>query len=216
MRTVQAINREEVQPAQVWFCTLTYPGVWDPNPAKWTRDFVTLRKRWERKWGKWPVIWKREFQRRGAPHFHLLVLLPAKVNKWDFRAWIAEAWYEVVGSGDAGHRLAGTQVDEARTWRGVAAYVSGYLAKTDQSECPVDPETGELVPVGRWWGIWNGELLPIELEGMALTREQAIRVRRVLLRYLGRRGRGALQTITCFLLSSTAIRLFIWAVEAST
>jgi hypothetical protein len=55
--------------------TLTYPGDWlivAPNAEVVKRHFQALCKRYGRAWGE-PLIgpWKLEFQRRGAPHFHI-------------------------------------------------------------------------------------------------------------------------------------------------
>lgn len=63
--------------------TLTYPGDWltvapDGKTAK--GHLETFFKRYERAWGtEWTGVWKFEFQRRGAPHFHLLSVPPSGV-----------------------------------------------------------------------------------------------------------------------------------------
>lgn len=55
--------------------TLTYPADWlavaPDGEAVW-RHFAMFARRWQRAWGE-PLVclWKREFQRRGAPHLHL-------------------------------------------------------------------------------------------------------------------------------------------------
>ncbi|MBV1952785.1 hypothetical protein KUG12_00070 [Streptomyces sp. BV333] len=60
--------------------TLTYPGDWlavapDGKTAK--RHLEAFLKRFQRAWGaEWLGVWKFEFQRRGAPHFHLLSVPP--------------------------------------------------------------------------------------------------------------------------------------------
>lgn len=60
--------------------TLTYPADWltvapDGKTAK--NHLETFFKRFERAWGaEWVGVWKFEFQRRGAPHFHLLSVPP--------------------------------------------------------------------------------------------------------------------------------------------
>lgn len=66
-----------LMPAMV---TLTYPGDWLPvaPSAKVSFGHVTaLQKRFERAWGyRFPGTWKREFQTRGAPHYHFLMTPP--------------------------------------------------------------------------------------------------------------------------------------------
>lgn len=69
-----------LQPAMV---TLTYPGAWEdcaPNGSVVKEHLQKFFKRFERAWSaKWAGIWKLEFQRRGAPHFHLLMPIPEGV-----------------------------------------------------------------------------------------------------------------------------------------
>lgn len=68
---------QEGRPAMV---TLTYPGDWEtvaPNGPKVKAHLQSFFKRFERAWGiPWAGVWKLEFQRRGAPHFHLLMVPP--------------------------------------------------------------------------------------------------------------------------------------------
>jgi hypothetical protein len=74
------------------FMTLTYPGVWSPDAARWKVDLDSFGKRLVRRWPSASMIWRLEFQKRGAPHFHCLVFgvpyLP--------RTWVARAWAMVV------------------------------------------------------------------------------------------------------------------------
>lgn len=63
--------------------TLTYPGDWEvvaPNGEVAKGHLLAFFKRYERAWGESLVdVWKMEFQRRGAPHFHLLMSPPQGV-----------------------------------------------------------------------------------------------------------------------------------------
>jgi hypothetical protein len=145
--------------------TLTYPGDWRtvcPKPAYAYRHLRALAKRFNRATGRnLTAVWKREFQRRGAPHFHLLAPLPTHVGAEPVREWFARNWYEVVGSGDERHRNAGTGVDWSEGLRMMdanraAAYFTGYSAgkqdgKAYQDEAP-DDWANDNGSVGRWWG----------------------------------------------------------------
>lgn len=69
--------------------TLTYPGDWEvvaPDGEAVKAHLQAFFKRFARAWGRDLVgIWKMEFQRRGAPHFHLLMSPPsgtAGVPQW--------------------------------------------------------------------------------------------------------------------------------------
>ena len=134
------------------FLTLTYPGEYSHDSAVWKRDLDTFFKRVRRMFPGAAAVWKMEPQKRGAPHFHLLVW---GVNRWYLDAWSRAAWYDVVGSKDNKHFVHGTKVEEIRTWRGVKSYVSKYLGKMPD----VTEIEGWEYP-GRWWGVFAADNLP--------------------------------------------------------
>ncbi|MGH3936129.1 MAG: hypothetical protein ACRDS1_14330, partial [Pseudonocardiaceae bacterium] len=112
--------------------TLTYPGDWvmvAPTAEASSEHFAVLCKRYQRAWGE-PLMgpWKKEFQARGAPHFHLSTTPPMGFTvmvdprtgheiEVDFRGWLSITWAEVVAHPDPEeyrkHRVAGTGVDYA-------------------------------------------------------------------------------------------------------
>ena len=77
------------------FVTLTYPDEFPFTPERWSRDLAALERRMKRQWPELAAIWKKEFKRRKsgvnvgrvAPHFHILLWLPAWVAN-DLAAWI--------------------------------------------------------------------------------------------------------------------------------
>ncbi|WP_018332426.1 rolling circle replication-associated protein [Actinomycetospora chiangmaiensis] len=153
--------------------TLTYPGDWvtvAPNGADLKRHMKALRKRYARAWGEeWRCVWKLEFQRRGAPHVHMLCTPPhglARTTGEQFAVWLSRSWAEVVDHPDSEQRLrherAGTALDYAEGLRAtdprrVAAYFTKHglmAAKEYQHDVPPEwsePGTGP----GRFWGVWN-------------------------------------------------------------
>lgn len=60
--------------------TLTYPGDWKtaaPTGKECKRHFEVFLLRYKRAWGEsLACVWKLEFQRRGAPHYHLFLVPP--------------------------------------------------------------------------------------------------------------------------------------------
>lgn len=76
--------------------TLTLPGDWlavAPDAKTAARRFDNFRRAWADRWGKPTWIWKREFQRRGAPHWHLWLVPPVPMQQMnDFRRWLSRAW----------------------------------------------------------------------------------------------------------------------------
>ena len=153
--------------------TLTYPADWQtvaPNAAAARRHIKAFRKRWQREWGDMYALWKREFQQRGAPHFHLLTVLPTERTKdgRTFKDWLSQTWAQIVNHPDAEerrkHLAAGTR-PTSRAADGlkctdpkrVAIYFSkhgAFGAKAYQDDPP--PEwlaSGESI--GRSWGYWG-------------------------------------------------------------
>ena len=165
-----------------YFVTLTYPGTWIDEPERWHRDLECLQRRLFRRWPGAALVWRLEFQERGAPHFHLLVWgWPADENIWLLRTWIGRNWYEVVGSGDDRHLHAGTQVDLVRSYRGVLSYASKYMGKADRARSGV----------GRWWGVAGRDRMPWAVQvAVALTDRQAVRLLRLMRRFAHMRSRA--------------------------
>lgn len=153
--------------------TLTYPGDWltvAPTGAEVKRHLKAFRKRYQRAWGEQlRCVWKLEFQRRGAPHFHLLVVPPhGEVDGLGFRAWVSQAWADIVAHPDLEqyrrHVLAGTGVDyaeglKAKDPKRVAVYFlkhGQFRAKEYQHEVPEEWQEPGKGP-GRFWGYWGLE-----------------------------------------------------------
>jgi len=153
------------------FITLTYPAAWPADAAVWKAHLDAWLKRLDREFTGLSAIWKMEFQSRGAPHFHLLVF----GARWIDAKWVARTWYEVVGSGDERHLMAGTEVRRVKSWKGVMFYASKYLAKKTLEQGVSNP--------GRFWGVYRRERLPIELLTLPLTFGQFFRLRRLLQRW---------------------------------
>jgi hypothetical protein len=151
--------------------TLTYPGDWlvvAPTGRAVKRHLKTFRKRYERAWGeKLYAVWKLEFQRRGAPHVHMLVVPPhGEIDGMHFREWLSRSWADVVAHPDPDeyhkHLLAGTGVDFAEGLRAsdpkrIAVYFSKhstFRSKEYQHIVPVEWREPGTTP-GRFWGYWS-------------------------------------------------------------
>lgn len=168
--------------------TLTYPEEFSTESQVWKND---LRKFWQRLERLLPVgcVWKLEPQKRGAPHFHMLVWGLDRVPLYDLRVWISKAWYEVVGSCDLKHLRAGTKVETVRSWRGVMAYASKYLGKV------LNDLVGWDQP-GRFWGVKGSKNIPwAKMFSMGLTMRQCIKLLRYMRRYMHCK-RGCLPSLT--------------------
>lgn len=138
-----------------YFLTLTYPDeALTDEWSEWKRHIAAFEKRLMRAWpelvkgGYWrlePQPRRSRREERYVPHFHLLVWSSAELPD-DFSAWLARAWYEVVGSGLKKHLKRGTDLKQLDSRRAIRLYVSKYVAKE---------QTGADWPdqaVGRCWG----------------------------------------------------------------
>lgn len=164
--------------------TLTLPGDWErlvPGPPAMVRYMAAFRRRWERAIGPTYAVWKLEFQRRGAPHIHLLMACPQSVGDVVFVKWLSRVWYDVVGSGDDRHLKAGTGVDwrepqRMRDGRAIAVYFARYAAPGQaKSYQHIVPGLWRDAGRFRWWGYWLLKPLVFTVE---LDEPSAIEVRR--------------------------------------
>lgn len=119
------------------FVTLTYHEDYPERFEGFKRDLDNFFKRLFRHFPDAGVIWKLEYQERGAPHFHLMLW---GVSLDDAMQFIPQAWYEIAGNGSTYH-LAwhkgelgnGNEncVQPIRSWNGVVSYAAKYMAKLD-------------------------------------------------------------------------------------
>lgn len=89
-------------------------------------------------------LWWLEFQKRGAPHVHILVNRPCR--DLPEKRWFSLAWYRIVGSEDPKHLAAGTRVEDLRSPRAGAHYAVKYSQKMTQKTVPAG-----FRDVGRFW-----------------------------------------------------------------
>jgi len=169
--------------------TLTYPDRWESDCRKWKRDLDVFLKRVSYKFPDYWFVWKLEFQKRGAPHFHLLGSFGGGVVvNQALREWVSRAWYEVVGSGDEKHLKAGTNVEVLDSNKKVRAYVCKYIAKEDVPK----GEDGKPIKVGRWWGK-SGNVPAIVKIAVRLNYNEWVLVKRLVKRWVKAQARQNLQ-----------------------
>ena len=107
------------------FITLTYPGEFSSSPKVAKGHLSAFCKRLIRAYPGVAVVWKVELQERGAPHFHLVAIGQRFIPHQDIAAW----WYEIVGSQDADHLAAGTEIRAPRNKKSLRSYLSKYISK---------------------------------------------------------------------------------------
>lgn len=202
------------QPGVAAMVTLTYPGEWlsvAPTFAASKRHLRLLMKRWAREFGYRPAgLWKLEFQRRGAPHYHLFVSVPYRARDGrTFERWLSDTWAAVVDHQDPEQRrrhvAAGTGVDfgAASTCtdaRRLAVYFLKHGTKTTDGkeyqnapplawDIQADMTTGEVVDdggTGRFWGYWG---MKRERAAVDVSVRDYYNLRRLLRRWAKSQGR---------------------------
>lgn len=181
MRAALRLKKDIAWPAMV---TLTYPGkASEAWPEIWPQNFEDVKIHLDRfkvklirKFPKAAFIWKLEFQKRGAPHFHLLVFgvpyLPCSM--------VAQWWYDIVGSRDQNHLEAGVEVTRVRSLNGVLTYVGkAYMGKAVEGGSEN----------GRFWGIRNRKHYPFSAKvRIRCTRNTAVILKRTIKRIMKSRG----------------------------
>jgi hypothetical protein len=134
----------------VTFTTLTYPAEY-PTDGRVVKEHLDTFLQWQRKDQACPAyLWFLEFQRRGAPHIHILTNKPVHYTRKlyaQLRFRVASNWYTIVGSEDYRHRVAGTSVERVRKRDGGIRYALKYAFKMRQKKPPP-----EMLKVGRFWG----------------------------------------------------------------
>jgi hypothetical protein len=125
----------------VTMITLTYPREFETDGKEVKRHLNLFLKRFARRY-EHEYLWFLEFQIRGAPHYHILsTRLDMAIDKY----WLSSAWYEIVGSQDVKHLLAGTRVERLR--KTGARYAVKYAYKMRQKSVPTEYQN-----VGRFYG----------------------------------------------------------------
>jgi len=158
------------------FITLTYPNAF-PDAISSKRHLRMFWKRLDRYLKSLEVayglIWKLEPQKRGAPHYHILLWGCSLEVLSDF---VPGAWFDIAGGGDEKHlRWHKGEfenqhcVQQVYSRNGVMRYASKYLGKTFEVE--------GWQKVGRYWGIINRANIPFgELVQEDVTRSKAVEI----------------------------------------
>lgn len=134
------------------FITLTYPNEYPTDYKVYKADLARFFKTFRRRYPTIPIVWRLEYQERGAPHYHLMVFTQEFIP-WE---WVAKTWYKATQKRDPATLQAGTETRAIRSWAGVMHYASKYMAK-----CGSPPQ--DTLP-GRLWGVVNRATLPIRLQ----------------------------------------------------
>ena len=150
--------------------TVTYPREFPTDGRAVKAHFKALRQSMLHYFPGVRGVWWMEFQKRGAPHFHVLtdIDLASKADLshaemvwrrrkrhasngyWTFdplEKWLLSRWYEIVSSGDPAHLVAGCAWEMIESTEGALRYTAAHASKRKQKQVPPDFQN-----VGRPWG----------------------------------------------------------------
>ena len=208
--------------------TLTYPGDWvtvAPTGRASKDHLRAFQLRYKRAWGeKLTAVWKMEFQDRGAPHYHLLMVpphgrageyrqvtarrrRPAVGDGLHFREWLSATWADVVAHPDPvqreRHQRAGTGVDYAEGMRARdPKRLAVYFLKHSTPSMTSSKEYQHRVPAE--WQVegagpgrfWGYWHLEVVAHGREVEPHQAVRAARILRRMAAAQGTTREVTVT--------------------
>lgn len=139
--------------------------------------FKVLNRRIAARWGKLGVcgFWKRELQKRGALHYHLLLYgLADSELRAKFHTWIVQQWNSLLCEGLSAeqrehHRWFHARPEENMQLVSDSDKMNGYFEKYIGK----DVDSDEPIP-GRWWGSFNKDFLPfVEASDSVMDRKAA-------------------------------------------
>lgn len=194
LELISYVKRESELPC---FVTLTYPNEF-PAVDRAKRDLKVFIQRIIRAFPDSGFIWKLEPQKRGAPHYHMLIW---GVHQVDLFSWVVHNWYSIAGNGDYNHflfhsgSLRGSKpcVTRVRSFRGVWSYASKYIGKTFEVA-----EWGSQW-TGRFWGIGQRQNIPFgEKCEIEVTNRDVIEIMRYQRRFMDMRTNRDLNSLKTF------------------
>lgn len=163
------------RPDEPVFITLTYRNFSD-SFKDWKRHLHNFRRVVADEFPDYCGIWRLEFQKRGAPHFHILAWLVREVPLDWLQTRLSEIWCRVIGQQSEANKEYGVTVEPCTDFRRSAFYISVYQAKDSQDR--------DDIQTGREWGHWKKDRLGLEPIRVAdLDRSGVLLLRRVLRRH---------------------------------
>lgn len=155
-RMLILLNRCDFRKTRAVFLTLTFHSI--PTIEGAVNSFQKFMKRVRRKFPLVSGIWRKEFQQRGAAHYHVILFgLPY----WD--------WKEILATWQActPDKEGSIHVKLLKSAKGIIGYVAKYIAKVDDGSVvplldvsPYLTAEGET-SIGRCWGYINKAGLPL-------------------------------------------------------
>jgi len=148
VRALQCLSM--VDPSKVhdpFFVTLTYHDNYPEDARDIKRDLDNFLKRLMRIYPDCYYFWRVELQRRGAPHYHLILWFDTAAEKprtGTFILGIKKIWVPYIKCGCSACRMNAVKINEVSNMYKASYYISKYMAKTEP--------LAEQISLGRLWG----------------------------------------------------------------
>ena len=145
-----------------FFITLTYPVVRSDMDACY-RDLFHFTEKIDDFFGrKCLYVWKKEFQSRGALHYHVLLYVPGfslqGFSLTSFYTRVLMFWNQSANIVS----MSSTNTELVRSVKGVIWYASLYTSKKGEQTKAPDFLIESGLPVGRWWGVINSRFFSVK------------------------------------------------------
>lgn len=143
---------------KVSFLTLTTREVYTIKEFK--EFMVIFFKRAKRKYPTMSIVWRAEYQKRGAAHCHLILYNAPWIDKKKIQA----VWGDIVGEDEPF-----TRIEKIRSYKHLIRYASKYVAKVGgaggfnsgaKTTAAKNGIAKTTEPDGRVWGVYNRACLP--------------------------------------------------------
>ena len=165
MRYTERLETAGYYPSHMLTATLQQ---WDNNVEKWKITKRTFLNDYLRKYE--PIIgylWFQEFQKRGAPHLHILLQIDDVM--WDRSLeYFIHAWRKAVRK-SWGYNIPSQSVDLHRMKQQDFRYARRYASKLEQKQAPFKANWGN------WWGVGKQFKLPHDVR-KPLTNEEILAI----------------------------------------
>jgi len=157
------------------FVTLTYGLVYPTKVSTTKEDLSKLWRGLMKRYPKASAVWLLHFQRRGAPHFHMIVW---GVEVRSLRDYVKPTWHGIVANDRALQYKSTSRVERSKSLSNLRDYLSKPLQVPDWVL-----ESGQSL--GRCWGKKNEKEIPLSERLLYLVApEFKYKIRRLYRRYL--------------------------------
>lgn len=120
--------------SNMFFVTLTYHFENSYKDHSSNDDINLFLTNLRQKLPRFFYIWRLEFQKRGAPHYHIALFFPHDSVGYNFSLLskdVAETWNRIANPNSKAARQYAVKVDKLTSYRNAVAYLSKYVAKED-------------------------------------------------------------------------------------